>query len=326
MIDGYTSFLLRKMARVLESVIIKADRENEKWVRASPLDKKLKPFVVLAIDEFEQQMESFFSTQQKEYLLRIGNLTYKRKRRTIRKAKKDSPTALVAMITEFVLADDEHYINLLMDLYEAFATKTVLSSAKIIGGAVKGTQMERQPSLTDKTVKWIQTNKIKFARDVQQSTRDSITRVLTNGLISHEGTQPTVTGLYQLFLDGKLDEFNKGLKRDVRTSNTFDWNRARTVARTETMSAGTLEGFRLSKVVTGKKWRCEGGPRSRSSHKAADNQTVPIDKPFIVGGYELMHPGDRSRGAAAKEVINCRCTMSGVSDAVVYARQKGVKP
>ena len=53
-------------------------------------------------------------------------------------------------------------------------------------------------------------------------------------------------------------------------------------------------------------------PGSPFDHWSADGQTVPIDQPFSVSGEPLMHPGDRSRGASAGNLINCRCSVIGV--------------
>lgn len=46
---------------------------------------------------------------------------------------------------------------------------------------------------------------------------------------------------------------------------------------------------------------------TRNSHWKADGQTVPVNEPFIVGGYRMMFPLDDSLGAPVKEIINCRC-------------------
>jgi hypothetical protein len=49
---------------------------------------------------------------------------------------------------------------------------------------------------------------------------------------------------------------------------------------------------------------------TRPTHVEADDQTVPKDDPFIVGGAQLMFPGDTSLGAPLDEIINCRCNRS----------------
>ena len=45
----------------------------------------------------------------------------------------------------------------------------------------------------------------------------------------------------------------------------------------------------------------------RVNHWNADGQTVPVNEPFIVGGYKMMFPLDDSLGAPIDEIINCRC-------------------
>lgn len=45
----------------------------------------------------------------------------------------------------------------------------------------------------------------------------------------------------------------------------------------------------------------------RVNHWNADDQTVPVNEPFIVGGYKMMFPLDDSLGAPIDEIINCRC-------------------
>lgn len=58
-----------------------------------------------------------------------------------------------------------------------------------------------------------------------------------------------------------------------------------------------------------KKWRAHKDELTRATHARADGQTVPVDEPFIVGGYALMFPGDTSLGAPPQEIANCRCVM-----------------
>lgn len=90
-------------------------------------------------------------------------------------------------------------------------------------------------------------------------------------------------------------------------------NDAVKVARTETTrvensahldvgQAGKKKGFNMWK-----RWVATADPRTREAHALADGQEVPIDEPFIVGGEELMYPGDLA--GSPENVINCRCTM-----------------
>lgn len=59
-----------------------------------------------------------------------------------------------------------------------------------------------------------------------------------------------------------------------------------------------------------KMWVARHDSRVRESHADADGQVVPVNQPFLVGGYTMMHPGDRS--APPGETINCRCITVGV--------------
>lgn len=63
-------------------------------------------------------------------------------------------------------------------------------------------------------------------------------------------------------------------------------------------------------VVVQKEWMATLDARTRIEHGMADGQIVDKDKPFIVGGEELMFPGDTS--AHGWNVYNCRCTMRAV--------------
>lgn len=71
----------------------------------------------------------------------------------------------------------------------------------------------------------------------------------------------------------------------------------------------TITAIRLQDY-SHKRWVTRHDDRVRFTHKLADGQTVPRDMPFLVGGYTLRFPGDRS--AEYGEVVNCRCTLIGV--------------
>lgn len=107
----------------------------------------------------------------------------------------------------------------------------------------------------------------------------------------------------------------------VLTANQSEqWrNRATTIARTETIAATNAGAFygaadlarERGDVNAEKIWiSTVGDGRTRDSHIKADKQRVPLFSPFMVGGFELMFPGDPS--GPAHEVINCRCSILDV--------------
>jgi uncharacterized protein with gpF-like domain len=59
-----------------------------------------------------------------------------------------------------------------------------------------------------------------------------------------------------------------------------------------------------------RRWMAALDDRTRDAHGSADGQIVKVDKPFNVGGEELMYPGDPA--GSAENVINCRCTQEPV--------------
>ena len=89
--------------------------------------------------------------------------------------------------------------------------------------------------------------------------------------------------------------------------------RARLIARTETVTAANKAAdiaARKTGLVLQKTWIAANDNRTRRDHAEVDDTTIDVDKPFIVGGYEMMQPGDRgTKGTPtpAKEICNCRC-------------------
>lgn len=72
-----------------------------------------------------------------------------------------------------------------------------------------------------------------------------------------------------------------------------------------------------------KRWVATKDKRTRRDHANADGQTVPIDKPFDIGGYAMMFPGDPS--GPGKELYNCRCAMRTVKGNDVEAEPRKMR-
>jgi hypothetical protein len=89
-----------------------------------------------------------------------------------------------------------------------------------------------------------------------------------------------------------------------------------------------LEALRAS-GYTHKQWLATPGPRTRPAHAQANGQVKPLEQPFVVGGYNLMYPGDRSLGAPAGMTVNCRCTLVGsgnpAGDTVSDVREERIR-
>ncbi|MAA76681.1 MAG: hypothetical protein CML73_01425 [Rhodobiaceae bacterium] len=89
-------------------------------------------------------------------------------------------------------------------------------------------------------------------------------------------------------------------ERLVRTEATAAANFATSEAATTIFPGDQLQ----------KEWIASFDDRTRSTHSEADGQIVDQNAPFLVGGSQMMFPGDPS--APASEVINCRCSIAHI--------------
>lgn len=123
----------------------------------------------------------------------------------------------------------------------------------------------------------------------------------------------------------------------MRLESIFAFSRVRAerIARTEIVGVSNAANFygavRLIPDLETKNWISTGDRRTRPTHRTAgaSQRDVPYNKPFEVGGSLLMFPGDPSLGAAAKEIINCRCgvtfgtSTASIDDIIEDARREG---
>lgn len=89
--------------------------------------------------------------------------------------------------------------------------------------------------------------------------------------------------------------------------------RSAVIARTEVHSAAMwaqVEAVRETGLVLRKQWVAAQDERTRIDHGEADGTIAADGQPFIVGGEELMFPGDPS--GSPENIINCRCVMNFV--------------
>lgn len=113
-----------------------------------------------------------------------------------------------------------------------------------------------------------------------------------------------------------IPDVTRDVQEILTASGSELWpNRARTVARTETLGAVNASVFRAAQLdaeargdmAPMKTWLSTADLRTRPSHREADKQRTLLNSPFVVGGAQLLFPGD-PRGPA-DQTINCRCTI-----------------
>lgn len=124
--------------------------------------------------------------------------------------------------------------------------------------------------------------------------KQQITRQVTSGILQGESIK---------HLADRLQTNIPNMNRDsaIRAARTAVTG-AQNAGRQDSYDAAVKMGIEMEK-----QWLATLDSRTRHDHAMADGQTVAEDKPFTVGGYELMYPGDPS--GPGHEIYNCRCAM-----------------
>jgi hypothetical protein len=69
-----------------------------------------------------------------------------------------------------------------------------------------------------------------------------------------------------------------------------------------------MQSSATSDFMYEKKWIPASDDRTRQDHlDMLDQDWIPFDENFIVGGYDMAQPGDGTQGAGADQICNCRC-------------------
>lgn len=152
-----------------------------------------------------------------------------------------------------------------------------------------------EEQLAERTAAWVRKYAAKKAVGIAHRTRERIQEAIAAGMDAGEGQE--------------------GVQRRIREEcDDMAIGRARTIARTETHTAGMVGqndameaaseelGITMDKV-----WIASDDERTRETHLAADGQTVAMSEVFTVGESSLSFPGDPS--GPPEEIINCRCVV-----------------
>lgn len=135
-------------------------------------------------------------------------------------------------------------------------------------------------------------------------------RALQRGIDLKYGKQQITASVTSSILQGKsIPKIANDLQRRMQDMNCTSAIRTARTAVTAAQNAGRLDTYRAAQdmgIKLQKRWLATLDGRTRHAHAMLDGQTVDIDKPFKVDGYEIMYPGDSS--APGYLVYNCRCT------------------
>jgi hypothetical protein len=147
---------------------------------------------------------------------------------------------------------------------------------------------------------WILEHALEQANIIAQTTQEDIVAVLLSGQQEGLGARE-IARMIRDKVGGQIGKI-----------------RAETIAITETHNAATFANLTSAELLDEeldlglqKEWMSVEDGRSRASHRIADRQHRDLNEPFLVGGENLMRPGD-PRGSA-KNIIRCRCVMGYVT-------------
>jgi hypothetical protein len=160
---------------------------------------------------------------------------------------------------------------------------------------------------------WFNQYVLTFAQEVSDTTKGNIAQIMARAQAdgaSIPQVQAQLDALFERYISGELP-----------TDDDFDWFTDRTpayrtemIARTEIQRSSNSSSQEIFKTFGAprKEWLTAIDGRERPEHAAANGQIVAIDAPFIVGGEQLMYPGDPA--GSAGNTIQCRCAEAPVFD------------
>lgn len=157
------------------------------------------------------------------------------------------------------------------------------------------------------TSDWYRRTPIQFAQQPTETTEEVVREIIHKG--DREGwslarMQQALTNTFETWL-GRATQHPD-----------LDWiaerlnpGRVEMIARTESMRAANAAKFAVGVEcgIQDKEWVTAIDGRERPAHREADGQIVKMQDAFVVGGEQMMFPGDPS--ASVGNVVNCRCTV-----------------
>lgn len=136
-------------------------------------------------------------------------------------------------------------------------------------------------------------------------------RALKRGVDLAYGKKQITKSVTSSILQGKsIKHMADDLQKRITTMSRDSAIRTARTAVTGAQNAGRMDSYAAAEkmgIKLKKQWLATLDNRTRHAHAMLDGQTVDVDKPFKVDGYDIMFPGDTF--APGYLVYNCRCTV-----------------
>ena len=142
--------------------------------------------------------------------------------------------------------------------------------------------------------------------------------------LAYGAQQITAQVTSSILLGDSVYEIADKLQSRIEDMNRTSAVRAARTAFTAAQNGGRQASYERAAqmgIKVRKRWIATKDLRTRHEHGAADEQTVPYDEPFNVGGEKLMFPGDRT-AASGWNIYNCRCTTRTVEKEGIEAEPR----
>lgn len=266
---------------------------------------------------------------------RILAQTERRVRAIYRKAAKDAAAEVAAWRKEFEGSDEQMKLKLSEKAYAAWRREMLArgNSLQSLADQLSRRYLNAHETalsyISERACNIYQLNYNYSAYSIERQVPSNFTLVPDRVVRNIVRTQPDLIWNSTLFTQGVVrDVVTSGVARGLsiprmadelltRVPNacTMSATRAARTATTYAQNRGRQDCYEEARgmgIKIRKRWVATFDSRTRPEHSDADGQTVDVDEPFIVGGEELMEPGDTS--ASTEMTINCRCSMIAVVD------------
>ena len=282
--------------------VVYAQRDMAGGVPGFAIHPEAKAFNVVTEEQKARYWRSFERTRTRWYVA-FGRLTgqqFAEEGRAVLKAIKGARPESVESIVNGVLRDRQQaWTKFFQSSYLAIGEDFAPAVAESIAG--KGHAPAARKADEDPWMRllldWFSKQSGAKVTQIQGTTLDLLCRQLAEGMGAGESVEDISRRIATLY------------DRNIASRSTL-------IARTEVIGASNAASYMGAKstgLTLRKQWLSSRDSRTRHDHGpggGADGQEVGMDEPFIVGGEQLMWPGDTSLGASGKQTVACRCTIT----------------